>query len=464
MDYFIETKKILNKLNAMLKSYEFDTALLIGGGYAYDSIKYKNTGKMGDIDCLCIVDSPEHIYEILANEKEMMKAGFDMSRSDTFYLEDIDLYKNKHICLVRYSGINNGIKTGLKFLTFDTLNELYETTTPKKSYIVSHNSNNCIFIAKGTDSHDILLTTVSLDISNLYQDSKAHYLWPYYTWYKNGLTLHAGAWTDFIAKGIIVKDTLNNEFLNIQQKILEVMVLHSSSEIYANKTWHLMFANNHYFSEEFRISFNNRISEIAQKILRPTKESLSQSEIPTGTLLTIAPDIYDLELIKQPIHSDLTPKQYKTSELTSLYDLLFEEKEIGYEEILHMLNAEGRRLTSIYNSIFLTESCSLTRDQSIQNLLWHLDDYFIYINQGRELVNGIDKLLESTFGDFKYYNKINIASKKQLLRLLTEFRVNIIIDLCNKRQESIIKLLNHFSTEFKELFGEKIKMSNITVI
>lgn len=80
MDYKKIGKNFCDEINSLLEESNMKVAFVIGGGYAYDSIKYQEKGKMGDFDFMIVYDNAKDINAIL-----------DLLNNTKFYFEKVVL-------------------------------------------------------------------------------------------------------------------------------------------------------------------------------------------------------------------------------------------------------------------------------------------------------------------------------------------------------------------------------------
>ena len=450
MDYFTKTKSILSKIQQEFDNLNINYGFIIGGGYGYESIKYSDTRKVGDIDCLLFLESEEQIVKLLSDKSFLTKLGFDISKSNKVYREDIDLYKKGIISLIRYSGYIEGIKTGFKIMTFKEIVQTYHSLQTRKSYLVSHGSNNCIFIAKGTNGSSLLLTTISLDISNLYKDNLHHFIWPYYNWYFSSDILYIGAWTDFIAKGLILKD--NKSILqDLKKNILMQIISKASKEIITKKNWHKVFANNHLFSKKFKKDLNIELSSLALK----SREKTSEIEKVKNQLVTVIPS--KKEFVQ--FGSSSTYKIKTSLSGKNLYDLLKDKDDIEYEKSLHIINAEAKRLNEILNKLLADHNSITKYSNQIRKLIFDSETDTLSPFKVEPMHSLFDLLVEDTLLDFNLRKQIENKTKKVLLLLLIELRVNVIQYLTENYKFSINKF--KFDKAFEKLYINRAKVNKL---
>jgi len=455
MNYFNISKSILDNISKTFNEANIEYGLIVGGGYGYESIKYANSKKLGDIDCLLFFKDIDDITKVLSDDF-LGKLGFDLARSDKMYSQDIKLYKDKLISLIRYSGYIKGVKTGFKILTFDRVNELYLNKFSKPSYIVSHGSNNCIFIAKGAQGNDLILTSMSLDVSNLYKDTKKHYIWPYYSWYSYNENLYIGAWTDFIAKGLILEDDAFKTLENIQTRILKQIAESTNSEIAKNKRWDLLFANNHYFSENFRSSLNNKIDTIVKKY-KIQESRITTSKSSNNLLVT---SFFNSELYKEELSTDyeLTIPNNTKSSLSLESILINNSIDLkNFENILHILNAEAKRLNDLLTIGMKYEEYNINKVKSIYSLNYIQDVDFMTSVQGKANQNILDSIIESTVEDLKLSETLK-GESRILLKYIIQLRINV-VNFLLKYKKLDIKSFNIVDSNFLKLCKEREKFN-----
>lgn len=456
MNYFSISKDILDKILKTFKDSNIEYGLIVGGGYGYESTKYTNSDKLGDIDCLLFLKNIDDINKVLSDQF-FASIGFDLNKSDKIYSEDIKLYNDKLISLIRYSGYIKEVKTGFKILTFDRLKELYLNKSIKPSYIVSHGSNNCIFMAKGVNGNDLILTSMSLDVSNLYQDERKHYIWPYYSWYSDSENLYIGAWTDFIAKGLILKDDNSKTIENIQTKILKQIAESSPPEILKNKKWDLLFANNHYFSENFSSSLNSKIDTIV-KGHKIQGSKITVSRFSNDLLVT---SFFKSGLYNEELSTDYELTASNTENIVSLESILTNNSIDlkNFENSLHILNAEAKRLNDLLTLGMKYEEFTINEVRSIYDLNYIIESDYMFVEQSRANQNILGSIIKNTMEDIKLLETLKNEAKI-LLEYIIQLRINVINFLLKYRKLDI-QSFKFVDSHFLELCEEQENL-NVT--
>lgn len=347
ISFFTQAQNIVDKIqNQLNKVYLDQFGLLIGGGLGYDSLKYKNNDSVGDIDLICVLKNMESAKLFCNNKGIIISAGFDIEKTDKSYQEDFEYFRKGEISVIRFSGLNNNLKTTINFTTFDRLNETYINQLNFQLNKVSHGKSQNLIVSTGSDGSSVYQGLICADISEVYNDGKSHFLIPDLPWIKYGDYLYTGILTDFIGKGLIISDILNQLF-EIQTKIRQGLKTNASEVIKKSGDWSIMFANNEMFSADFKKRLNYEIT-----LIQESEKNLDLIHFQTVkekglTNLVFVPDkhycskkaIYDLEVTNNFIQEDL---------LTS-YLLRDANNLLTREEKLYIINGECKILSYLYS-------------------------------------------------------------------------------------------------------------------
>ncbi len=239
MNYREKGYEFCNEVNNILKSLEFPTALVTGGGFAYDSIKYKNDEKRGDYDYMIVFEDKEHIETII---KELTSSNFSF---ETNYLNlDIELLLNGDIDIIRLSGNYLGTKSTINLVPISLINKLCNLESDITIRKIAHNRNTGLFFAYGSDNDRIIVNFLSS--SFVTTDGEDHYIHLDFSNKVIDGNIYFGILSDAILKGFNDNyDTIGFGYKRKQmiQKINAFFGKHHiDNSLYLN-----LFANNNYF-------------------------------------------------------------------------------------------------------------------------------------------------------------------------------------------------------------------------
>jgi hypothetical protein len=386
--------------------------IVIGGGYGYDSIKYKGTGMLGDLDYLAVLEDISD-FASFAQDKDLIKdCGFELSQTNSYYAKDLELFESGVVSVLRFSGINNGLKTTLNFTTINRLRSIYSQDSQERAYKIAHGKSQNILIAKGTDGSDLIVALIAPEVSSWFPDGVKHFLIPDHTWYERDGFLHAGILTDFIAKGRI-SETKEGSLSAIQGSILGSMKRRASAQISESKEWHLMLASNNYFSQEFKDLINRKVDDIIVEAKKGTAMPSQQRRL----AVVFAEDSY--------YTSDLLSKdsiEYRSPDKMGkkLQDLFFSE--LSYDEILHLINSEAKRLSILLSLSKSYNEFSLPKDVTYNHLNFLPKDELVSDTEEMALRNVHDYIIENSKYDYSQLIHTK-ESNKELLKFLTQARL-----------------------------------------
>lgn len=239
MNYREKGYTFCNEINNILKNLKFPTALVTGGGFAYDSIKYKNDEKKGDYDYMIVFDKKEHITTIIEN---LILTNFSFEKN---YLDlDIELLLNGDIDIIRLSGNYLGTKSTINLVPISLINKLCNLESDITIRKIAHNRNTGLFFAYGSDNDRIIVNFLSP--SFVTTDGEDHYIHLDFSNRVIDENIYFGILSDAILKGFNDNyDTIGFGY-NRKQMIKKINEFfqkhHIDNSLYLN-----LFANNNYF-------------------------------------------------------------------------------------------------------------------------------------------------------------------------------------------------------------------------
>lgn len=426
-DFFKLGDLVTEKIVSSLKKKLSIVGVVIGGGYGYDSIKYRGTGKLGDLDYLAVLENISDFTSFAQDTSLIADCGFEISETNIYYEKDLKLFESKDVSVLRFSGINNGLKTTLNFTTIGRLQSMYTKASQEKAYKIAHGKSQNILVAKGTDGTDLVLALIAPEVSTWFGDGVRHFLIPDHTWYEENGYLHAGILTDFIAKGKVI-DTKGQMLNDVQESILKLMKQRSSIQIRENKEWHLMFASNNYFSQEFRSFINKKIDDIEIEF-EAVNDILSKQKY-LGVVFSET-EYYKSALLTK----DSTDFKFPDKTGTKFQDLI--KSNLAYDDILHIINAEAKRLSILLSLSKGNTKVNLPKNVTYDHLIFLPKDELVSDNEEKSLCAIYDYIIENSTND---YNKISNSSNfnEELLNFLTQLRLAIADRILNSSDEKLI--------------------------
>lgn len=454
MSKFIESANtiLLNIGRSIDEQMVCDTALLVSGGVAYESTKYDDPSvPYGDIDTLLLVDD---LSELMSkNENDFyLNIGFDAESFTVIDNLDFSLFTDGLISIIRFTGAINGIKATLNVTTFERIYEIYEKNEQAAINKLAHTDCLNIIYSVGSDGGETLLGMFSPEISNLMNDAEqmsSHYLVLDRNWYRHGKVLHAGVFTDFIAKSKIIKDTKNNDLERLIRLILSKIKNTASSDIKKSNEWPKLFASSHLFSDNFR----QKISEYINGVL-PNKE-FSIINFPDYPRLPISvfaePDQYKSSSTDIAKNNESLMHGYEKHEDLSLHDI--SKTNIGRNEAAYLLNAEIKRIIDLLCSSKLKDSSVIPADSSLKNLAYIDNSKLLYIDNNFQNGSLIESLVYSVDEIISDYSKTN-----QIINMIAGFRIDTleyVLNNCSSAPPNIMELGNKKLIDYKKEFPER---------
>lgn len=258
--FILEGKSLTKKIKKLLNIIDEESTLVVGGGLAYESTRYLEENYVGDYDYIITFNSLSKLKKFISSKVNFTDLGFDKNSVKNIDPIDIKLFNDSTLGVIGLSANINGVKVSLNITTTKRFKEYIRN---KKRFYKSKQGNLFNpFYAKGSNGEELISCRISPEVSTLYKDGQIHYLTLIDPYYWNGDSLHLGIHTDFIAKGIIVKDNSKADLTKYQAEIWKLMKSNASANIIENKTWHTMFASSQYFSQKFIKKINQDIEKI----------------------------------------------------------------------------------------------------------------------------------------------------------------------------------------------------------
>lgn len=372
--YFKIGKKLSASIAAFLCRIDPKVGLVAGGGFGYDSVKYKNSNVVGDFDFLCLANNDVKLQRIIFESKRHLgEIGFSDIKTPS--KKDLELFKNKIVSFLSISGNIENTKASINISTKERFADLIRTN--KLFYKTRSDKRFNMFIAKGSNGKDIVVCRLSPEISKLYSDNKKHYLLPNRMFFKSGDFIHLGIYSDLLAKGKILHDDSGKTITKLQKQIWEIMATHASSSIFEAKEWHKMFASCQYFSQGFINQINKSVNSLS--IEKPTAK---KSEYDDRSLLIVFAErkYYTDSLLSDRSMSFIFDDE--TGFDKTLADFLaIGDKGVSYLDAIHIANSEAIKLTDLISKLGSKNRKINTPKINSENTFTNLKGQFSYKNK-----------------------------------------------------------------------------------
>lgn len=270
MNYREKGYRFCNEVNNILRNLEYPTALVTGGGFAYDSIKYKNDEKKGDYDFMIVFEDKEHIKTII---EKLTSSNFLFGAK---YLDsDIDLLLNDDIDIIRLSGNYLGTKSTINLVPINLIDKLCNLESDITIKKIAHSRNTGLFFAYGSDNDRIIVNFLSP--SFLTSDGEDHYVHLDFSNKVIDNNLYLGILSDAILKGFNTNyDTIG--FSYKRKKMIKKINEFFRDHFIDNSLYFNLFANNNYFPIYLKKQLQNEFDSFGINEF-PIKTSLS-SKLP----------------------------------------------------------------------------------------------------------------------------------------------------------------------------------------
>lgn len=411
--YFDIGNKLSSSIADLLFEIDPQVGFVAGGGYGYDSVKYKDSDLIGDFDFLCLADNEEKLQKIiLKSDKYLSEIGFSGIKIPS--TKDLQLFNDEVISFLGISGKIENTKASINISTKERFADLVKTN--KLFYKARSDKRFSLFIAKGSNGEDLVVCRLSPEISKLYDDNKEHYLLPNRMFFSNGDFIHLGIYSDLLAKGKVLLDDSNQTIIKLQKQIWGIMATHASSNIFVAKEWHKMFASCQFFSQDFVGKINKSIN-----LLNIDKSTATKSEHDDKSLLVV---FAERKYYKDNLLSDKA-KSFIFDDETVFDNTLADYLAIGneglnYLDAIHIVNSETIKLTDLISKLGLKKRRINAPDINSKNTLADLKGKFSYKNKSlsmkdvcSELQHIVDQEADKfELGDNDLYNFVTTLRKE----------------------------------------------------
>ncbi|MBP9838483.1 MAG: hypothetical protein KBC84_07190 [Proteobacteria bacterium] len=403
--------KITKAFDGVVPQYGF----LIGGGLGYESTKYlTNLSAVGDLDLFFLAEKLDDISALINNEELLTSIGFTFEGNYQYYPQDLDLFSQGAISIIRLSGKIDAIKVSINFCTSERLSYLYNDASSRSIYKIAHSKTYHVISSLGSLGTSLFVAMLPVDVTNLFNDACCHTIVTDKTYYKNGSSLHTGLITDFIAKGRIIRDFQDSKFRAIQNKISEQIVSHASPHVVETNAWSTLFASEMLFSKNYTKQLNYKFGELYKSLSNATKPaSLTSARLVNNEFITVI----DSQLLTSSVRDargQLSASYNENEQSVSLEQLLTSDVVVDISILFEITNAAVKHVSKLLNH---EESNPLIpSDLSIGNLAYKEQDLFYYDSSGSSDTL-LQKLIDSFYVDMaKFASVILTADNRDRLK------------------------------------------------
>lgn len=230
-----------NEVNELLKSKCPNTSFVTGGGFAYDSIKYKDQNANGDFDFMIVYENPDDLNDIISGLQ-----GTNFKFEDKYLDLDLQLLAQKDIDIIRLSGNYMGIKSTINLVPLSLIKEICDFKKERIIRKIAHNRNTSLFFAYGSDNTRITVNFISP--SFVTPDNEDHYIHLDFSCLEKDDSIYLGILSDAVLKGF--NDNYDNlGFYELRQRFIS-NINNYFREHKIDETYYLnMFSNNSYFPD-----------------------------------------------------------------------------------------------------------------------------------------------------------------------------------------------------------------------
>lgn len=434
MNYKEYGKKFCEEINKMLESNKLKASFVTGGGFAYDSIKYSQNGKIGDFDFMIVYDDCKTLVDIISKLKE---TNFSFEKK---YLDlDLDLLNNKSIDIIRLNGNYNGIKSTINLVPMPLIKRICDFENEIIIKKIAHNRNTSLFFAYGSDNSRIVVNFISP--SFITDDNEDHYIHLDFSHIEKNNNIYLGILADAILKGFNTNyDTLN--FQMMRKEFIKNIHYYFKKNDISSKSYLKLFANNSYFPEYLKKILldefekygviNGKVQELKsnEPIVFTTDFNIDFEKKPFNfinnkeynmTFIQYIEKMQDTEYDRQYL-LDALGKFYGylmssiggTKELTC--DDIFKEIEVYGTNDLYLKNVEEYNINSIIASFInsLLKNREKYNNELINNFLMISVKFLSYLNK-EEVVEILKKYnINNFFKKIPSDKKINVNTLIEL--------------------------------------------------
>lgn len=257
MRYKEAGKRFCEEINAFCESIKLRCALVIGGGYSYDSIKYVDDEVQNkDFDFMIVYENSNDIEIIISNLKYLTQFEFE----EKYLVGDIGQVEDGKIDIIRLSGKYRLFKATINLVPFFLVKKiaLLQEYNIRK---IAHGRNTSLFFANSTNGNRI--TTIFFAPFFRTKDGELHYVHLDFTCKKEQGHLFLGILADAVLKGFS-KQYDNIGFHDLRAKLIKNIYNYLLENGTENYQYEALFANWNYFSDSVKQILISEFYEINQ--------------------------------------------------------------------------------------------------------------------------------------------------------------------------------------------------------
>lgn len=295
MNYREKGELFCSDINSILKLQDLPCALVTGGGFAYDSIKYNDDQKKGDYDFMIVYQDIGQVESLI---KSLSTLEFDFEKK---YLDlDMELLRKSLIDIIRLSGKYKGTKSTINLVPVSLIDKVVNLEQDIVIKKIAHNRNTGLFFAYGSDNSRIIVNFLSP--SFVTADGEDHYIHLDFTNHVLDNNIYLGILSDAILKGFNKNfDTIN--FQNRRMKMLQNINDFFRRNKIDNTNFINLFANHNYFPKYLK----ERLLEELNGMGKNSFQSESVTKEKTPIIMTTN---FDSNFIIKPFNF-INSKQYQ---------------------------------------------------------------------------------------------------------------------------------------------------------
>lgn len=277
---------IIADLHQSISKHELKGALMVGGGIAYQSKNYIK-GKANDIDAMFVFESRKEMEDfILDNTKDSIMEKFLYEDLAYFDKEEIDIFIENKIEVMRISGKIKGLKVTIKLVDAESLQN---AGTDTFFQVMSKGKDKRIFYGISLKGNPITIMIINQSYPE--EDDLTTYVILDKNYYKHEDTYVPGLITDFMItakpmkyyKGVSSKlqYTMRKQFVNILTK---KGCLPEGQQITS------FFVREDRFSDAFKDDLNETLTKMQETVGAPLK--VCEKEPIPGYVVEVNPDMF----------------------------------------------------------------------------------------------------------------------------------------------------------------------------
>lgn len=357
MRYKESGKRFCDEINNFCMETKLKCALVTGGGYAYDSIKYIDDEVPNkDFDFMIVYENKKDIRTIILKLKEETQFEFETR----FLQSDVKQVEDGSVDIIRLSGKYRQFKSTINLVPVSLVRKiasLQEGNIRK----IAHGRNTSLFFANGTNGNRI--TTIFFSPFFKTPDNEVHYIHLDFTCKKEEGHLFLGILADAVLKGYSKQyDGVGFQDLRICLiKNIYNYLVENGTEDYRYET---LFANWNYFSD----SVKKYLSQEFWKLNQVDKKEVSLARQYTKTYFLLDKDY-------KPTSSAFAFRECETVKC-SLKEYIFSMQNSEYTR-QYLIDSWGKFLAAVYYECGAcgNETFSQLKTFSCKN---EIDKYVVY--------------------------------------------------------------------------------------